>query len=463
MTNDLTKGNPAKLILLFTLPYLIGNLFQQLYNIADTVIVGRTLGVDALAAVGSTGCLVWFAMGFVHGVCTGFSVITARCFGAGDKGGVRRAFAMSLVLAAIMAVIMTTLCLLFVKGLLKLMNTPDDIFDRAYIYITVIFAGIPATTLYNLLSNQIRALGNSRTPLIFLIVASIINVVLDYVLILVFNMDVAGAGVATVIAQLVSGVLCVVYIAHKVPLLHLTKDDFEFNVPIVRNLLHVGLPMGFLNMILSIGSITLQWATNQLSTTAVATITAANKLEQIANQPVQSFGAAISVYAAQNYGARDINRVRQGVNSSIIMSLIWVAISSVIMILFGRNLMHLVVGSDALPIIISDGRLYMIINTVCMVLLSPLVVYKSVLQSLGRAFMPTASGFAEVLCRAGVAVFLALEFGFIGLCFANPAAWIGALLFLVPDYFIYMRKLSKANTNQTHKQSAYEFDIVCSE
>jgi len=443
MTTDLTKGNIFKLILVFTIPYLIGNLFQQFYNIADTVIVGRTLGTTALAAVGATGCLSWFSLGFIMGVCTGFSVVTARFFGSGDEAGVKKSFAMSIVLSVIMAAVMTLFCTVASRLFLEFLNTPEEIIDMSSRYIFIIFAGIPSMTMYNLLSNQIRSLGNSTAPLVFLIIASAINIALDLIFILVFNMSVEGAAYATVIAQLASGVLCVIYLVKKVPQLHLSREDFRINTGLIKNLLRIGLPMGLLNMILSLGSITLQWATNQLSTTAVATYTAACKIEQISMQPVQSFGATISVFAAQNYGAGKIRRVRKGVNSCMIMTMIWTAVATVIMLLFGRNMMAMIVGSDASPQIISDGNMYMIINTALMVFLSPVVIYKGALQSLGRALIPTISGFVEVACRAGVAFFLALNFGFIGLCFANPAAWVGALVMLLPEYFIFMKKLSE--------------------
>lgn len=443
MTTDLTKGNPARLLFVFTLPYLFGNLFQQLYNIADTVIVGRTLGTSALAAVGATGCLTWFALGFVMGTCSGFSVVTARHFGSGDEARVKKSFAMSITLSLIIAAVMTLLMTVFLRPILVFLNTPADIIDMSYDYVFVIFAGIPAMTMYNLLSNQIRALGNSTAPLAFLIIASAINVSCDIIFIRYFGMGVEGAAYATVIAQLISCVLCVWYIIKKVPQLHISKSDFAFDKGFAMHLLHIGLPMGFLNMVLSLGSITIQWATNKLSTSAVAAFTAASKLDQIGNMPIQSFGASLSVYVAQNYGAGKIKRVREGVNKALLMGCAWAGIAGAIMVLFGENLMTMIVGSNSSTQIINDGRMFIVINTVLMVMLSPVVVYKAALQPLGRALIPTLSGFVEVVCRAGVAFFLALNFGFIGLCFANPAAWAGALVLLIPEYYIFMRKLSK--------------------
>ncbi len=445
MTTDLTKGNPFRLLFIFTIPYLLGNLFQQFYNIADTVIVGRTLGTVPLAAVGATGCLSWFALGFVLGICSGFSVVTARFFGSGDVQGIKKSFAMSIILSMIIAFSMMIICTVFLRPILVLLNTPADIVNLSHRYMFIIFLGMPFATIYNVLAGNIRALGNSRAPLVFLIISAVINISCDFIFILKFNMNVEGAAYATVLAQFVSSLLCLIYIVKKVPELHLTKEDFTYSASMVKNLLKIGFPMGFLNMILSIGNITLQWATNRLNTTAVATYTAACKVEQIGNQPIQAFGASLSVYVAQNYGAGNIKRIRQGVKSCFVMCFIIVAICTVIMLLFSKNLMALIVGIDADPQIISDGSIFMIINIGLMVLLTPVVLLKATLQPLGRAFIPTFSGFAEAVCRAGVSFILAAQFGFMGLCYANPIAWIGALLFLIPEYCIFMKKLSKRN------------------
>ncbi len=443
MTTDLTKGNPIKLLFIFTIPYLIGNLFQQFYNIADTVIVGRTLGTTALAAVGATGCLAWFSLGFVMGACSGFSVITARCFGSGDLQGVKKSFAMSILLSSVITVIMALLCTVFLRPLLVLLNTPSDIIDLSYRYIFIIFAGMPTATMYNLLSNQIRALGNSTAPLVFLIIAAAINIACDFVFILTLNMNVEGAAYATILAQGISGFLCLGYIIKKVPQLHISKGNFAIDMPLIKSMLAVGLPMGFLNMILSIGGITIQWVTNKLNTIAVATYTAACKIEQITNLTIQSFGASLSVYVAQNFGAGNVKRIKQGVNGCLAMCFGISVVATVIMLFFGKNLMAMIVRSDADSQIINDGNAYIIINTGCMLLLTMVVIYKSALQSMGRAFIPTMSGFAEAVCRACVALLLALQFGFIGLCFASPAAWLGAVLLLAPEYYIYMNKLSE--------------------
>ncbi len=448
MTTDFSKGSPAKLILSFTIPYLIGNLFQQFYNIADTVIVGQILGVRALAAVGATGSLVWFASGAIQSLTTGFSAVTAQKFGAGDMQGVKKSFALSISLSTIISVLMTVLCCAFTMPILRLLNTPSDIIDMSYAYLIWIFGGLCATALYNLLSNMIRALGDSRTPLYFLIVASVINIALDIVFILAFGMGPEGAGIATVIAQLLSGLCCIWYIVKKLPILHFKKSDFKYDGDMVSLLLKTGLPMAFLNMVISIGGVITTFVYNGLSTLAVAAYTAANKLEQFVFQPFLSLGSATAVFVAQNYGARKYRRIRRGVNSALVMSFIWMVIAACLIFLVGRPALRLVVSAEGVTpqeysTILSDGFFYIMANTLLTVILAPLIIYKSALQSMSRATMPLISGFTEIIGRAGTALVLSPIFGFAGVCFANPAAWLMGLIPIAIDYFLLVRKFEK--------------------
>ncbi len=445
MTTDFSKGSPTKMILMFTIPYLIGNLFQQFYNIADTVIVGQTLNVQALAAVGATGSLVWFASGAIQALTTGFSAVMAQRFGAKDMHGVKQSFALSIVLTVIISIIITALTTGFAMPILRLLNTPSDIIQMSYDYIIWIFAGLIATAVYNLLSNMIRALGDSKTPLYFLIVACIINIILDYVLIVGFGFGTDGAGIATVAAQLISSICCVVYIIKKVPLLHITKEDFEYNGNLVLNLLTTGLPMAFLNMVISIGGIITQFVYNGLNTLAVAAYTAANKLEQFIIQPYISLGAAVSVYVAQNYGAKEYERIKNGVMKSLLMGWGWTVIGTIIMVIIGKTALGLIISPDGVTaqeynIILSDGYYYIIVNTVLSCILSPLVVLKSALQPVGRALMPMISGFTEIIGRGGTALMLAPIFGFAGVCFANPCAWLFGLIPIAIDYLFMLKK-----------------------
>ena len=320
MTNDMTKGSPIKLILSFMVPLLIGNIFQQFYNMADTIIVGRTISVEALAAVGATGSISFLIVGFVQGVTSGFAVITAQRFGAGSENGVRRSVATSIILGIAVTIVMTAISVLVARPLLEIMKTPSDIIDDSYNYIIVIFEGIAAAVFFNLFSSILRSLGDSKTPLVFLIIASIINIILDFVFILTFKMGVAGAGWATVIAQFISGILCFVYSLKKFPILRLTKHDWKFSWKFAWQHLEVGLPMAFQFSITAIGTMVIQSALNSLGSTAVAAFTAGSKIDQFATQPLASLGVAVATYTAQNYGARELERIKKGVTGAAIIA-----------------------------------------------------------------------------------------------------------------------------------------------
>lgn len=442
MTTNLTKGSPLKLIILFTIPLLIGNLFQQFYNIADTVIVGRTISVDALAAVGATGTISYLAVGFIIGFTNGFSVITAQRFGAGDAAGVRKSFAMGILQSVVLCVVLTTVCLLIARPVLVLLQTPDNIIEDSYSYIRVIYAGLFATTLFNLLSNTIRALGDSRTPLIFLVIACLINIVLDFVLIIYFHMGVAGAAVATVISQLISGILCLFYMLKKFPMLTPKKEDFRPDFDLIRSSLLVGLPMAFQTSLVSLSGMTVQVAVNDLGSTAVAAFTAAQKIDQICIQPLISFGLTMATYVAQNYGAGNLQRIKTGVKQCSIVSVIYSLCGGVMLLTCGKTLASLVVGSNQQEVI-QHAYIYLTINGLLESILALLFVYRNSLQGLGKSFAPMFSGVVELVMRALVVTLFAEKFGFTGICFAGPTAWLGAMLMLCFSYFRNIRRLEK--------------------
>lgn len=446
MTKNLTTGSPAKLILLFTLPLVIGNVFQQLYSMADTLIVGRTLGVDALAAVGCTGSLVFLIIGFAQGLTSGFSIITAQRFGAGDMQGVRQSFIVSALLSTAVTVVLTALAVPFTRPVLEWMRTPPQIIDEAYKYIVVIYWGIVSAMLFNLLSNIIRALGDSRTPLIFLIVASLLNIGLDFLLILQFQMGVAGAAVATVIAQLASGALCLLYIVKRFPMLHLHREDWKIPREMIWQHLRVGLPMGFQSSIIAIGAIVLQFALNNLGATSVAAYTAAQKIDMVAVQPMMSFGITMATFAAQNYGAKNIRRIRQGVRQCCAMSVAFSVVVGTVNILAGRWLVGLFVGPDQ-PQVTALAQTYLVINGAMYFVLALLFIYRYTLQGLGKSFVPTLAGVMELLMRTFAAVALSGWLGFAGACLANPLAWIGACVPLAAAYYAVLRRLSKEEGN----------------
>lgn len=324
MIKDLTEGNPLKLIVLFCIPLLIGNIFQQLYNIADLVIVGRTLGVEAFAAVGATAPLFFLIMFVIVGLTNGFAVVTGQRYGAKDYEGVRKSTAVSLILSGIITLICTILFSLFMHPILKWMNIPQNIYQDAYCYIEIIVIGLITTTLYNLLSSIIRALGDSKTPLYFLIVASILNIILALIAIKIFNLGVGGSAIAVILSQGFSVILCIYFIKLKFPILHLKKSDWniiktkEF-IKDAKEHLRIGIPMGIQFSIIGIGIIIIQSVCNTFGSNVIAAITAALRIEQIATLPMTSFGVALAAYVAQNYGAKKFKRIRQGVlNTSII-------------------------------------------------------------------------------------------------------------------------------------------------
>lgn len=439
MTKTLTQGKPFLLILEFSLPLIAGNIFQQFYSMADTLIVGRTIGVNALAAVGCTGSISFLILGFVTGLTAGLSIITAQRFGSGNHDGVRQSFAVSILISAAAALVMTAVALPLTRPLLSLMQTPQEIIDDANAYLCIIFWGIPAIVLFNLLSNAIRALGDSKTPLYFLIFTCVVNVVLDYTLILVFHMGVAGAGVATVLAQLMSGVLCIFYIRHRQPLLCIRKEDFR---PDAQNLalhLKTGFPMAFQSSIIAIGSLILQSALNRLGATSVAAYTAAQKIETIATMPINSFGMAMSTYAAQNYGAGKIDRIRQGVNQCILLSCGFSIVMGGVNILIGRQLTTLFVSSSETEVIRLSHN-YLSITGCLYSILALLFIYRFTLQGLGRTLVPTIAGIMELIMRAVGGLVLADMFGFTGASCSNPLAWAGACIPLAAAYYSFMRK-----------------------
>lgn len=439
---DMTQGSPIKLIIMFTIPLLIGNLFQQFYNMADTLIVGRTIGVNALAAVGSTGSIMFFIIGFAQGLTAGLSIITAQRFGAKDIAGVRKSVGTSFWISIVFTIVLTILSIVFTKPALVMMNTPVEILDDAYSYLIVINAGVGAAVLFNLLANLLRALGDSRTPLLFLVIASILNIVLDLVFILVFKMGVAGAGLATVISQLFSCLLCLIYIHKKVPLLQFKTADWSIDWTFIGQHMRVGFPMGFQASIIAIGAIILQITLNGLGALSVAAYTAAQKIDMLATQPMNSFGVTMATFAAQNFGANRIDRIRLGVKQCILLSGSFSILVGVLVIVAGPAAVSLFVGQGQEQLLDLSGQ-YFLANGTTYLLLSLLFIYRFSLQGLGQSFIPTVAGIMELLMRVVAAMFLSALIGFPGACLANPLAWLGALIPLGTAYYLSMKKLSR--------------------
>lgn len=442
MTKSMTSGNPAKLILLFALPLIIGNIFQQFYSMADTLIVGRTLGVNALAAVGCTGSITFFILGFVMGFSSGLSIVTSQRFGAEDMEGVKRSFAASLLLCTGLSIIFTIGSFFFTRPVLELLQTPPEIIDDAYHYLIIIFGGISASIFFNFLSNMMRALGDSKVPLYFLILTCFMNIILDYVTILVFHMGVAGAGFATIFSQLISAIFCAVYIWKKMPAFHITVQHLAVSKKELSRHLKTAFPMAFQTSIIAIGALILQFALNGLGPNAVAAYTAAQKIDSIATMPLNSFGAAMATYAAQNYGAGKIDRIRKGVFQCILMSVGTSIVMGFLNFFFGGTLASFFVGAGETEVL-GYAKTFLSVNGVLYWVLALLFLYRFTLQGLGNSSVPTIAGIMELIMRAMGGLFLVDMLGFTGAALSNPLAWIGACIPLTIAYYHEIKKLEK--------------------
>lgn len=441
MTKDLTSGNPLKVILWFTLPLALGNLFQQFYSLADTIIVGRFVGVDALAAVGSTGSVNYLILGFVIGLCNGFAIPIAQLFGARDYSDMRRHIVNAGWLCVFWGVLLTVLTVVFVRPIMELMQTPADIIENATLYIGWIFAGIPFVFLYNMVSAIMRALGDSKTPLFFLILTSAVNIILDIVLIIPFHMGVLGAALATDISQAISGVLSFVYLIRKFDILRMNKQELAYDASACARLSGIGLPMGLQCSITAIGSVVMQSAVNLLGSTAVAAVTAAGKTQSLLTVPLESVGTAMATYAGQNLGAARMDRIRKGVLSAHLISAVYALLSFAALHFFDVAIIGLFLDTTAEVEIVVMAQEYMFWNALFFIPLGALIVWRYTIQGLGYSTLAMLAGVAEMLARTVVAILLIPTLGFFGAELANPAAWVAACVFLYPAYRWVLRQL----------------------
>lgn len=439
---DMTVGNPFKLVADFAFPLLLGFLFQQVYSLVDTIIVGKLLGVGALAAVGSTGCINFLVIGFCMGMCSGFALPIAQRFGAKDYKSLRKFVGNSAILSAIVAVVLTFIIVVFCRGILRLMNTPEDIIDLAYIYIVVIFAGIPATILYNMLSGYLRSLGDSITPLIFLIISSVLNIALDLLFIITFSMGVFGAALATVLAQAISGILCLVVIIKKFEILHLEKEDWALESGHVRNLIAMGFPMGFQYSITAIGGVILQTAVNGLGSIAVASMTAAGKISNFLGTPFDALGSTMATYGGQNVGAGKLDRLTKGLSAASLIGIIYSVSILGVLFLFGEDMVGLFVASSETEVI-AQAKQFLIIGAAFYVPLVFVNVVRFMIQGMGFSAFAVFAGVLEMIGRSLAGIFMVPVMGFTGAAFASPLAWILADAFLIPAYFRVLKKLKR--------------------
>ncbi len=440
MTKDLTEGKPFSLILMFTIPILFGNLFQQFYNLVDTIIVGKFLGVESLAGVGSTGAINFLIIGFCTGVGNGFALPVAQKFGGKNYKVMRQYVGVSVLLGIIFCAVMTVVTVIFCKPLLVLMNTPKDIFNYAYQYIVIIFAGIPVLFMYNLLSGIIRALGDSKTPVIFLVIASILNIALDLIFIIVFKAGVAGAALATVLAQAVSGLLCLIYMIKKFEILHLCADDWKFRKHHAYILCSMGLPMGLQYSITAIGSVILQTAVNTLGSNAVAAVTAASRISMLFCCPFDAMGATMATYGGQNTGAQKLDRLKAGTWACSKIGIIYSIIAFLILLFWGRDLGLLFLNASNTEILDSMYK-YLVISSSFFIPLAFVNIVRFMIQGMGFSKFAVFAGVFELFGRAAVAKIFVPIIGFDAVCFASPAAWILADCFLIPAFFSCYRKL----------------------
>lgn len=448
MTKDLTTGSPWRLLISFTVPILLGLLFQQLYNLVDTVIVGRLLGASALAAVGATGSVNFFVIGFCSGLCSGFAIPVAQRMGAKDYSAMRRFTANAAYLTAVFALVVTAATCLLCRDILTVMRTPEDIFDDSYAYIFIIFLGIPATMLYDLLSGVIRSLGDSKTPVYFLALSSVLNIVLDIALILCFQTGVAGAAIATVASQAVSGLACLVYMVKKFPILRMSKDERRPSIQFCAALCGMGVPMGLQYSITAIGSIIMQWSVNTLGSTYVAAVAAGNKLSQLLSCPYDAMGAAMATYCGQNVGAGKLDRLGQGIRSSSLLGLGYAVIAFGAMLAFAPQctMFFLDSGEPQLELLVALTRQYIVALTACYFLLALINILRFSIQGMGFGTLAILAGVLEMAARTAVGFLLVPKMEYSAVCLASPAAWLCADLFLLPacvGCIRYLRKIKE--------------------
>lgn len=428
---DLTKGNILTGLIAFTLPLLLGNFFQVLYNTADTLIVGQTLGKNALASVGATGSINFLIVGFAQGMTAGLTILTAQRFGAKDRLAIKKSYVTGLYFTVAVSILLSVLSIIFVGPLLQLMQTPAEIFEGAKTFMRIMLGGMIATNLYAYLSNALRALGDSKTPLYALIVASILNIGFEYFAILVLKLGLAGASSATILAQTISVLFLLWHIKRKVPEYHLNRALWHIDRQEILHHARLAVPMGFQSSIIAIGSITLQIALNKMGTDAVATQAIVSKIDQLAMLPMMSMGLAMATFGAQNYGARQYKRINQGLIRALAIAVSW-SITFALLLNIAHFYFTTAFISASQTAVIEMSSHYYLVNGSFYWLLAILFVTRSTIQGLGNAKIPTLCGFAELFMRAGVAIIGVLLLNYTVIIASNPAAWIGSTSILIP-------------------------------
>lgn len=440
-TTNMTQGKPTSLILTFAFPLMIGNIFQQLYTVIDTMVVGRALGVSALAALGATDWLNWLFSGLVQGLSQGFSIQMAQEFGAGNYRRLKKVILNAIFLSILCAILVLIISQACARPVLRLLHTPEDILGNSLLYLRIIFWGIPIIMAYNLSASILRALGDGQTPLRAMILAAITNIVLDLIFVLVFHRGIAGAAIATLLAQLLSSAYCFYYI-RKIEVLRTEKENFSPDKSICQRLLFLGYPVAFQNAVIFIGGMIVQSVVNSFGVIFIAGFTATNKLYGILECAATSYGYSMATYSGQNLGAGQIRRIQQGVRDAFFISLITSCSIAACMILLGRNILGWFLSGEPQQVeaALNIAYHYLFIMSLFLPTLYLLYIIRSTLQGIGNTIMPMISGFAEFIMRVGTAIILSRFMGQEGIFYAEILAWIGADIILLGSYFFYLYK-----------------------
>ncbi|MBR2273320.1 MAG: MATE family efflux transporter [Alphaproteobacteria bacterium] len=439
MINDMTKGVPLKLILLFSIPILIGNLFQQFYQLADIFIVGRLLGENALAAVGASAPVYFMYLIIAFSFTGGLTAVTAQRFGAADYEGVRRSVTHSIRASVVLSFILTLVLVSFLHPVMALLNVPESIYDDSYNFILILGLAMFLMVGFNLLSGFIRALGDSRTPLYFLIFSSLLNIVFNFVLIKYAQMGVIGSACGTVAAILVSVVCCLIYIGKKFPLLRVTKQDWKYSREFMHEHLHIAIPMSIQFSILSCSIMIIQAVCNSFGEKIIVGFTIALRVEQLATQPMLALGLAMATFAAQNFGAKRMARVRKGVRQTALLSFLISLFLSGLVFTCGRDIIGCFLDNPD-PQVVEIGSGYLSVSIMFYFFLGMIFIFKNTLQSIGKPYYPLASGFVELGIRSFAAIILAHFIGYRGIYYASPLAWLGGALVVSVGYYINVYK-----------------------
>lgn len=439
MTKDMTSGNPLKLIIGFAIPMFLGMLFQQFYSMVDTVIVGKFLGVGPLAGVGSTSSLNFLVIGFCTGVCNGFAIPVSQMFGAKRDSELRRFVANSAWLCVIFSVVITTAIVACCRPLLTLMHTPEDIFEYAYVYIVIIFLGIPTTFLYNVTAAIIRSLGDSRSPVVFLAIASGINIVLDIVFIVAFHMGVEGPALATVISQGISGLLSLFYMKKKFEILRISKEEWKMRGSYMKTLCYMGIPMGLQYSVTAIGTLVIQAAINGFGSMTVAGVTAAQRINAFISCPIEAIGATMAPYSGQNMGAGKLDRVGKGLRDASLLGFVISAVLFVFVLLTGKQLSLLFLDTADAQVVAYSYR-FLVFTAAGYCLLVLVNTVRFTIQGMGFSVFAITSGVLEMIARSLAGLVVVPLIGYTGICLAHPMAWIFADAFLIPAFFYCKKK-----------------------